>query len=134
MSKSRYMTRQRRALMNFFSRHPDEQLSAQEIAAALQEYDVSQSAVYRNLTALEEQGLVRRSRQTDGREQFYQFIGSETCRNCIHLSCTRCGRTFHMDTDEADAFLKTVAERDGFAVDKSETVLYGVCETCQRPD
>ncbi len=124
------MTKQRRTLLSYLRGHADEQLSAQEIAAALRDERISLSAVYRNLAELEAEGLVRRS-ASNGREASYRFVGAEACRGCLHLSCKRCGRTFHMDAGSAEQLTQVVAKTEGFALDKSDTVLYGLCEFCQ---
>lgn len=50
---SSYSTRQRKALLAYLSRHPDELLSARQIADALADEKISLSAVYRNLAQLE---------------------------------------------------------------------------------
>ncbi|MBQ9345786.1 MAG: transcriptional repressor [Oscillibacter sp.] len=129
---AKYMTRQRKALLPYLRAHPDELLSAQQIADALGEASLSLSAVYRNLSELEAEGKVRRSHRGSDREVFFQYMDADACRNCLHLSCKRCGRTFHMDAEEAKALVDTVAARDGFAIDKAETVLYGVCGDCRE--
>ena len=127
----KYQTRQRKTLTEYLSAHADEQLSAQEIAAALEGEGISVSAVYRNLAELEAEGRVRRAARGGGREIGYQYIGADACRESLHLQCKRCGRTFHMDAQGAEQ-LKSVVERtEGFALDKGETVLYGVCEICR---
>ena len=129
---SKYLTRQRRTLLEYLSKHPDELLSAQEIAGALDGEAVSLSAVYRNLADLEAEGTVRQSRKSGSREIYFQYLNTEECRDRLHLSCTHCGKTFHMDAAEAEQIVNAVAKRDGFAIDRAETVLYGVCEKCQR--
>ena len=128
---SKYMTRQRRALLNYLRVHTDEQLSAQEIAEALAEEAVSLSAVYRNLAELESEGKLRRSGRGEGRELSYQYIDAEECRNCLHLSCRSCGRTFHMEADSARQLLEAVRRSEDFTVDLGETVLYGICGRCR---
>ena len=67
-----YSTRQRKALLAYLSRHPDELLSARQIAAALEQEKISLSAVYRNLAQLEAEEKVRRSSKTGTREVYYQ--------------------------------------------------------------
>ena len=129
---AKYMTRQRKALLPYLRSHPDELLSAQEIAEALGVESVSLSAVYRNLADLEAEGKVRRHHRSGDREIMFQYLDTDTCRNCLHMSCTQCGRTFHMDDGEARQLLDAVARLDGFAIDKAETVLYGTCEECGR--
>ena len=124
---SQYMTRQRKALLDYLSAHADETFSAQELAAALT--GISASAVYRNLAALEAEGKLRRV--SSAREAAYQYVGADACRGRVHLKCKRCNRTFHMDERGAAALLGVVEQTEGFAVDKDDTVLYGVCELCQ---
>lgn len=129
---SKYMTQQRKSLLDYLNRHSDEVLSVQEIAQALEQESISKSSVYRNLAELENEGAVRRKYSGAGREILYQYIGAEACRNSLHLSCRVCGRTFHMTAAGADQLLRAVAKTEGFTVDKGDTVLYGVCEDCLK--
>ncbi|MEE1172681.1 MAG: Fur family transcriptional regulator [Ruminococcus sp.] len=128
----KYMTKQRRVFLDFLSKHSDEQLSVKQIAQALEDENISLSAVYRNLSALEEDGKIRRVSKSGSREVYYQYIGDEHCRDCLHLSCEKCGKTFHMGVSGADMLIKNVALAEEFAVDKSNTVLYGICKACQK--
>ena len=129
---SKYVTRQRRTLLSYLSGHADELLSVREIADALEAEDVSRSAVYRNVAELETEGKLRRDRGSDAREVYYRYVGAAGCRGSLHLSCKKCGRTFHMDSGGADALTQVVEKAEGFAVDKSDTVLYGVCAACKN--
>ena len=128
---SKYMTRQRRALLTWFRERPDELFTAQEIAEAMQAEAISLSAVYRNLADLELEGQVRRSSKGGEREIRYQFMAAESCKGCLHLCCTQCGRTFHMESAAADALWESVEKTEHFALDCTETVLYGLCGTCR---
>ncbi len=128
----KYDTRQRRALTEYLCRHHDESVSAKAIAAALGEQGISQSAVYRNLTALEAEGKVRRVAAPGSREALYQFADADECRNSLHLSCTKCGRTFHMALPDTVLLETSLAQNEGFAIDKSSTVLYGTCGDCRE--
>ena len=128
---SKYMTRQRKTLLDYLSSHHDELLSAQEIAAALESEGVSLSAVYRNLGELEAEGRVRRDSQGGSREVRYQFLDTLACKDCLHLQCKKCGRTFHMDAAGAEQLRSVVERSEGFELDQGGTVLYGVCEVCR---
>ena len=79
-----YSTRQRKALLAYLSRHPDELLSARQIAAALEQEKISLSAVYRNLAQLEAEEKVRRSSKTGTREVYYQYLAAECCKGALH--------------------------------------------------
>ena len=126
-----YLTKQRRILLACLADHPDESLSAADIAQALSNQSISVSAVYRNLAALEDEGKVRRVTRSGSRETLYQYTDTEDCREHLHLLCRSCGATYHMNKAEADALLEMLAKREQFAVDTAETVLYGTCEACQ---
>jgi Fur family ferric uptake transcriptional regulator len=124
-----YKTQTRKMLLDYLQSHADETLSASIISKALPE--ISVSAVYRNLAALEKEGLLAAVREAGGRERYYRFTAAEQCRRHLHLSCKRCGKTFHMNEAETEELVRSIAALDRFAVDRSETVLYGVCEDCQ---
>lgn len=125
-----YMTQPRKRLISYLHKHADETLTAGQISQELPE--ISVSAVYRNLNALEQDGTVRKVAKTGSREVFYQYIQAEECRDHLHLSCKHCGKTFHMDEAETKVLLESIAKVDGFTVDRSDTVLYGICEACAK--
>ena len=129
---SKYMTKQRKTLLSYLSLHPDELLSAQEIGEALKDDKISVSSVYRNLSELEAEGSVRRSSKSNAREIYFQYIGAESCKDCLHLQCTKCGRTFHMGNNCADRLADVLASLEGFKLDRSETVLHGICKGCRQ--
>lgn len=131
---TKYATKQRKALLSYLQMHADEQLSVRQICEALTKHEISNSAVYRNLAALEADGEIRRLRKSGTRENLYQYAGAEHCRECLHLSCKKCGRTYHMDTEEADQLIRSVAALDRFTIDKTDTVLYGVCSDCSAAE
>lgn len=124
-----YMTQPRKRLITYLHNHADETLTAGQISQDLPE--ISVSAVYRNLSALEQDGTVRRVAKAGSREVFYQYMKAEECKDHLHLSCRKCGKTFHMDEAETQALLDSIARLDGFTVDRNDTVLYGTCENCQ---
>lgn len=126
---SGYVTEQRKLLMLFLQCHPDECFSASEIAEALSDASVSLSAVYRNLSYLEREGLINRQVKAGRRESYYQFVAAAACRNCLHLSCVKCGSVHHMQAASLAPILQ-----DGFTVDPQKTVLYGVCRACTEKE
>ncbi len=126
-----YQTKQRKALLEFLATHADEALSAQQITEALRKLAISESAVYRNLSTLESQGKVRRINRAGSRESYYQYTEASNCLGHLHLSCKQCGRTYHMDKQDADRLAQTLALNDAFELDRKETVLYGICHGCK---
>lgn len=127
-----YMTKQRRELAAFLQARPDQQLSAKQIACALEEKGVSMSAVYRNLVYLTQMGVVRKLATGVEHEALYQYMDAKDCKNCIHLTCMQCGQSFHMDTRLSEQMLSAVSEADGFQINKAKTVVFGLCKDCSR--
>ncbi len=129
---AKYMTKQRKMLLNFLSNHADEDISAKQIAELMKSESISISAVYRNLSDLEKDGKIRRVSKSGSREVFYQYTDKASCKDCLHLSCEKCGKTFHMNSDSAKALANALAQDDEFAIDKANSVLYGVCKNCRN--
>lgn len=129
---AKYVTKQRRQLLDYLSRHTDEQMTARQIADALTQENISLSAVYRNLSDLEEDGLLKRSIREGTRDVFYQYIAAEECKDSLHLSCRVCGKSIHLGEKEAEQLLHSTLESTGFQIDKTETILYGVCADCRK--
>ena len=127
----RYTTRQREALLDYLSRHPDQPLTVREIAAGVEPDGVSLSAVYRNLAELEAAGLIRRESRPGSREAVVQYVGAENCRGHLHLTCTRCGRAVHLSSAAA-SLLTGMAAGEGFSLDLTRTALYGLCPQCRQ--
>lgn len=127
-----YSTRQRKVLLTYLSQHPDELLSARQIADALAEKEISLSAVYRNLAQLETEEKVRRSTKSGTREVYYQYLDAESCRGALHMSCIKCGRTFHMADSNAALFAKHLVQSEQFTLDTTDTILYGTCSVCKK--
>lgn len=125
-----YMTKQRRVLLSFFESHPDEIFSALQIVQQLDEDIISISAVYRNLTALEEDGLLRRHAKSGAREVYYQYVACDHCKGRIHLSCTKCDKLFHISPDHQRQLFAQMFQLEGFYLDAEATVLYGICPQC----
>ena len=128
---AKYVTKQRKRLLEYLSAHTDEQFTVRQIADALAADQISISAVYRNLSALEEEGLLKRSVRENTREVYYQYIAAEACKDSLHLSCRVCGKSIHLGKKEADQLIQNTLNSTGFQIDKSETILYGVCKSCR---
>lgn len=125
----KYLTKQRKLLTEYLASHPDESISAGQIAQALAD-TVSKSAVYRNLADMESEGVIRRVTGAGRNEAVYQYVKGHGCEGYLHLSCKKCGKTMHMQKQIADELVQSVADSDRFSIDRGETVIYGVCAAC----
>ncbi len=128
----KYHTKQREVLINFLEENLDTPLSAKQIGVGLEKHNVSISAVYRNIAALEKEGLLLRHSKGGSREVYYQYTGAKGCKQKLHLSCTKCGKISHMENEGAKRLIEDIADLEDFAIDKGETVLYGLCSKCRK--
>lgn len=97
--------------------------------------DLKQSSVYRNLSDLEQAGVVRRV-PTDEEHGRYELAEDLTGHH-HHLVCSRCGRMRDVQvpvTLEAtlDRALDRLARRAGFASVSHRLDLIGLCADCAR--
>lgn len=125
-----YKTDQRNIMLNFLQENPDTMFSEKQMEEALASKNISRSALYRNLQALEAAEEIKRCTKAGSREIFYQYVGSQTCKSHIHLSCTKCGKIFHLENQIADSLGQEVASSLGFEINRGETTIYGTCASC----
>lgn len=127
----KYETKQRHLLMAFFASHPDEAIPVSAIASALAESGVSRASIYRNLSILESEGIVRKVAKEGFREASYRYLNAARCRQHLHLACTKCGKTYHLDLPATERLINSVQNDAQFEIDSSSTVLYGICSSCK---
>lgn len=125
-----YLTSQRKALYELLEEHRDEALSADRIIELIGDV-ASRSAVYRNLSALEKDELIKKTTASGSNKVFYRYVGSKECKDHLHLECSKCGKTYHLDMPATNVLIGDVMQGADFEVDSSSTVLYGVCGKCR---
>lgn len=125
-----YSTEQRNILLSFLSENPDKIFSVKQIESGLAGKGISKSAIYRNLAELESEEKIRRCSKSGSREMFYQFYDCQVCRSHIHLSCSKCGRIFHMEDENAQRLILELEQTEGFEINKGESTLIGICRKC----
>ncbi len=127
-----YNTCQRKILIDFLNVHSDEYISATNIVAFCEGRGISKSAVYRNLSALEQCGKIRRTTKPGERVAYFQYADGAHCKGKIHISCIKCGKMGHISSDMAEYMAKELEQEEQFSLDKNETVIYGLCNQCRE--
>ena len=96
--------------------------------------DLPQSSLYRNLTVLQDAGVVARvmSSQDGGLYELAEHITGHH----HHLLCSQCGVVKDVVVPDAlehdlDTTLANLAKREGFALDRHRLDLIGRCASCQ---
>lgn len=131
-----YKTEGRQRLLSFLLNNPDKQFTVEQIDHALkQEGDtertpMGKSSLYRQLSALCEDGTVRKYRNDTQSAFVYQFVGDTDCTHHFHLKCLVCGRLIHLDCPFSEELLSHIRQDHHFRVDSGRSILYGCCEEC----
>lgn len=132
MDRNSYNTRQRDEIVDFFNRHRGECYTAKEIIRS-GEVSVGEATVYRTLTKLTGQGVLKRYIDGDSGAS-YQLNDSEECSTHFHLKCERCQKLIHMDCGFMTDMKKHIEGSHDFNVDIGKTVIYGLCGECGRAE
>jgi Fur family transcriptional regulator, ferric uptake regulator len=121
-------TPQRRLLIDVLSRTTGH-ITGAELVDRCRELDPSTipSTVYRTLDVLEELGLVRHAHGPDGREEYHVLPRTEHG----HLHCSRCGRSWDIEADEASELVAALRRDRGFEMDLSHLTISGRCRDCR---
>lgn len=107
-------------------------LTINEISAA--DENLRQSSIYRNLTVLEEAGVVTRIVTNDDFAR-YELAEALTAHHHHHLICTICGAVVDFELDgrverTLDRALANAAEAAGFTPADHRLDLLGTCASC----
>lgn len=131
MQRGSYQTKQQEAVAALFQRLPKECMTADEAYRLLvtQGMDVGKTTVYRAITKLCDQGILRRyAPHLSSEAARYQYNACQESH--LHIRCTRCGAMEHLHCDEVEAFARHIRGHHGFVLDEGRTMLVGLCESC----
>ncbi len=103
--------------------------NADVIAAIAREHigSLSRQAVYDNLYALLDAGLIRRIEPANAPALYEARVGD----NHHHLVCTDCGRVEDVDCVVGHRPCLEPVTTHGFLLAEAEVLFWGVCPTCQ---
>ena len=94
---------------------------------------LAQSSVYRNLSVLEEAGLVVRIITND--DHAHYELAEQILDHHHHIICSPCGEILDFRLSEKiekalESSLKEIADNFGFSIDKHRLDLLGTCGDC----
>ncbi len=131
-----YTTEQKKMLSDFLKKNAERAFSVDELMEGMRATygaDVpGKSTVYRLMTKLVSEGVVKRFVKGHSRRFVYQIVGDEHCRSHLHLKCIGCGKLLHLDEQVSDELLDKIRDNSDFSVNEEETVLFGECAACVR--
>jgi Fur family transcriptional regulator, peroxide stress response regulator len=91
--------------------------------------DLSLATVYRNLTVLMDQGLVRKIDFGSTFDRFDANIGPH-----YHFVCERCKAIIDLELPVDDSLNDRVSSKTGFTALRHRIEFYGICDRCKASD
>ncbi|MCX6510159.1 MAG: Fur family transcriptional regulator [Actinobacteria bacterium] len=96
---------------------------------------MAQSSAYRNLSVLEDAGVVRRLVTADDTSRYE--LAEDLTGHHHHLICESCGSVIDIDVpdeleEDVTSFSSAVAESHGFRIEHHRLDLIGVCPSCSN--
>lgn len=88
---------------------------------------LSTQAVYDNLHALVDAGLIRRIQPAGGPARYE----TRTEDNHHHIVCRHCGMTADVDCVTGSAPCLEPSQSQGYVIDEAEVIFWGLCPACQ---
>ena len=129
---AQYHTEQKKLLLDFLKANSGNSYTIEEIIEGLGNNSIGKSTVYRLMTRLTEEKIVKRSAGERGRQFVYRIVADGHCKYHLHLQCTDCGKILHLDEKTSDTLLDCVNASKGFSVNEEDTVLLGRCASCKK--
>lgn len=126
----KYNTGKKKQITEFLSENSHEAFTLEEISARVTECGRGKSTVYRIVSELVEEAIVKRISDGKTRHCSYQYIGNKECKSHLHLKCRDCGRLIHLDKDVSESFTDAVRKSGGFMLEDG-CILFGKCESCE---
>lgn len=117
-----------RLVLHRVLRERDRHVTAEELAREAGERlpNVSLPTVYATLELFEQLGLVRRVATAGGVALYDPRVEDHG-----HLVCRRCGRVEDVDAHADPGPALAAARRAGFAPERAETAVIGLCRDCR---
>lgn len=122
-----YNTEHKKQLICLFEENQEEIYSAAELVSIFKN-SMNKATVYRQLKAMEEKNLIRKT--FNEKHNAYEYQYALNCNNHLHLKCVRCGKIIHLKCAEASAFIAYIGEVHGFSVNQYSSTIQGICREC----
>ena len=128
----KYQTEQRKVLISLFEKDGHRTYSAHDIISAIPDAGISLSAIYRNLKALENDGIISKINDPKQAEARYHYLNKQDCVGVVHLKCENCNQIYHLNRHISDMIFALAKDELNFLLNKSGAFLYGKCKNCSQ--
>ena len=128
--QSKKITKQRSIIVKkIFSLH--KHFTADELFKMLkrENTEISRATIYRTLKVLVDMGLVEEREFGQGKKYYEHILGHESHS---HFVCVLCGKIVEFKSKVVEDEIENIARGHNFKVEKISTIVYGICDECQR--
>ncbi len=132
---SRRNTRSKALILQCLQDLGGNHVTAEELSDMLKEKNtpVAKSTLYRFLSQLEQDGLVKKYFMGENSGACYQFVGENSdCHEHFHLLCRQCGEVTHFENPSLEQLIKNLDSTNDFLIDIKDSPFYGTCRTCTK--
>lgn len=136
-SRSKYKTKQRELLLEFFQAAPGVHITAGDVCDHFKTHEppIGPSTVYRQLESLVDEGILNKYIIDSGSPACFEYVAPDSHHthegeSCYHCKCEKCGKLIHLHCNEIREIQSHLMEKHHFQLDPLRTVFYGVCEDC----
>lgn len=134
---ARRNTRSKALILQCFEALDGKHATAEELFDMLKAKNtpVAKSTLYRFLSQLEQDGLVKKYFAGENSSACYQFVDKHSeCHEHFHLLCRQCGEITHFENPSLEKLIKSLDNANDFSIDIKDSPFYGTCKTCMRKD
>lgn len=118
-------THQREAVWRLFEEHP-RGFTIAEAAAILAADKISQTTVYRTVSALQEMGYIKWVHNQTGE---HRYVASHPGHSHL-LVCRSCAKTVECTDCDMSVLEKLITQKTGFAIEGHHLEFFGLCPDC----
>ncbi|MBO7703977.1 MAG: transcriptional repressor [Solobacterium sp.] len=135
--KTKYRTKQREELLEYLRSLNGEHITAALIAEHFKERGsgIGKATIYRQLEQMVEEGLVYKYVVDANSPACFEYVPEESHGHrevCFHCKCEKCGKLFHMHSEELEELQAELKSNHRFFMDPRRTVFYGICSACEQ--
>lgn len=130
-----YRTKNRQMILGYLRRNKDTTVCVSDIYNYLKENNltVNLTTIYRYLDKLVLEKQLIKYAADKGEKASYQYVDVEAdCLHHLHLQCVKCGKIFHVDQEIMEKVQRCSSEKYRFHIDCNNSILYGVCDSCNE--
>lgn len=133
--KTNYATKKRQVILDILKDNNEKDFSVKEIEGCLKQtdIDINVTTIYRYLDRLAESGQLLKHSTENGKNFTYQYIAPEKkCDSHLHMKCSICGRIYHLECEFMNELKKHIYKHHAFTLECKTSMLYGICDECQK--